>query len=148
MTNGVFLKHTACILQPAANTQPALRPRGTHPACAGYIPKGEHSSSMGFTDLLQVLPSDWGHHMVQCSQLARLQVTVGHTARLLHPSSLHLSTLGLSQPAPPRQCIPLPRPHHRGRVGTDPGKRLPSHVLSKLGPRGSSLSQMPELQAS
>lgn len=39
MTNGVFLKHTACILQPAANTQPALRPRGTHPACAGYVPE-------------------------------------------------------------------------------------------------------------
>lgn len=114
----------------------------------GTSPKGKHSSSMGFTDLLQVLPSDWGHHVVQCSQLARLQVTVGHTARLLHPSSLHLSTLGLSQPAPPWQCIPLPRPHHRGRVGTDPGKRLPSHILSKLGPRGSSHSQMPELQAS
>lgn len=140
MTNGVFHKHTACIPQPEVNTQPVLRPRGAHPACAGYIPKGKHSSSTGFTDLLQVLPSGWAQHTAWCSQLGWLWVTVGHTAQPLHPSSLHLSTPGLSWPALPQQCIPLPRPHRRGRVGTDPGKHLPSHVLSKLGPRGSSSS--------
>lgn len=41
------LLHTAHILRPPANTQPA--------PCPGVHPKGEHSSYVGFTDLFQLL---------------------------------------------------------------------------------------------
>lgn len=48
------------------NRQPVLCPGGTHPARAGHILKGEYSSSAGFTDLLQRLPSGWAQHTVWC----------------------------------------------------------------------------------